>query len=97
MTVEEMDVSKEGIHKADQRALASSKSEQAVENPDTVLDVEAKKPMKRVWTKERPKNATQRPKQKKKKFRYESKAERKMTRFKQKSKNSRQAKARRET
>ena len=36
---------------------------------------------KRIWTKERPK--TEWPKKKKKKFRYETKAERKMERMKQ--------------
>ncbi|KAF2749644.1 hypothetical protein M011DRAFT_456429 [Sporormia fimetaria CBS 119925] len=47
---------------------------------------------KRVWTKEKPK--TIRPKKKKQKFRYESKAERKATRIKQGAKKKAQAAAR---
>ena len=85
-----MDLSAEGLHKAELAA-------QAKETP--TLDGEATvttKPAKKVWTKEKPTNGVQKPKKKKKKFRYESKGERKMTRMKEKSKNTRQAKARRE-
>lgn len=46
---------------------------------------------KRVWTKQKPGL----PKRKRKKFRYESKAERKVTRLKEHSGNKVQAKARR--
>ena len=49
---------------------------------------------KRVWTKEKPKSAKAKPKKKKEKFRYESKAERKFTREKQRSKNRAQAERR---
>lgn len=49
---------------------------------------------KRIWTKDKPKT-TKAPTKKKQKFRYESKAERKATRVKQKSKNQKAAKARR--
>lgn len=48
---------------------------------------------KRVWTKEKPKKKSG-PKERKKKFRYESKAERQQTRAKQRSKNAAAAKAR---
>ena len=48
--------------------------------------------LKRVWTKERPGG----PKKKKKKFRYESKAERKATRHKERSGNTAKAKARKD-
>jgi ribosomal RNA-processing protein 17 len=44
---------------------------------------------KRIWTKERPK--TEWPKKKKKKFRYESKADRKVTRFKEGAKKRKHA------
>jgi ribosomal RNA-processing protein 17 len=50
---------------------------------------------KRVWTKEKPKKVVKK-KAKVKKFRYESKTERKVTRAKERSKNTSQAKARRE-
>ena len=45
---------------------------------------------KRVWTKKPPSD----PKKRKKKFRYESKAERKVTRYKERSGNKEKAKAR---
>lgn len=48
---------------------------------------------KKAWTKQNP---NKKPKTKKPKFRYESKAERKQTRHKQKSKNAAAAKERRE-
>ena len=57
---------------------------------DMVANAEAK--TKRVWTKERPSG----PKKKKKKFKYESKAERKVTRYKERSGNRAKAKARKE-
>jgi ribosomal RNA-processing protein 17 len=47
---------------------------------------------KRIWTKERPK--TEWPKKKKKKFRYESKADRKVTRYKEGAKKRKQKEAR---
>lgn len=50
---------------------------------------------KRIWTREKPGNGVSKVKPKKKKFRYESKAERKVTRQKQNSKNTAAAKERR--
>ncbi|KAF2435047.1 hypothetical protein EJ08DRAFT_645967 [Tothia fuscella] len=50
---------------------------------------------KRIWTKEKPKKVHKK-KEKKTKFRYETKTERKITRAKERSKNSAQAKVRRE-
>lgn len=47
---------------------------------------------KRIWTKERPR--TEWPKKKKKKFRYETKAERKVTRMKEGAKKRKQKEAR---
>jgi ribosomal RNA-processing protein 17 len=47
---------------------------------------------KRIWTKEKPK--TEWPKKKKKKFRYESKADRKVTRYKEGAKKRKQKEAR---
>ena len=89
VTIEAVDVDKEGLHKT-----ADGLEED--EEPATALSqkVESKgdKKGKRVWTKEKP----EKPKPKKKKFRYESKADRKGTRLKERSKNKAQAKARRE-
>jgi len=55
----------------------------------------AEYPSKRRWTKHKPNDRVDKSK-KKKKFRYETKAERKFTRMKQGARNSREAKARRE-
>jgi ribosomal RNA-processing protein 17 len=90
VTVEAMDVSKEGIYNA------SREDEHESDSADTEEGAPAKKAngtTKRVWTKEKPK--PERPKKKKKKFRYESRAERKVTRLKEKSGNRKKANARR--
>ena len=94
VTVEEMDLSKEGIYKAEQTA-ARAEDGNAIPDGEQEGDGETKA-TKRIWTKERPKDGVRKPKKKKAKFRYESKAERKQTRAKQRAKNSKQAKARRE-
>ena len=96
VTVEEMDLSKEGIYKAEQ--AAEEEEVDSAEKHDEVKGTAkaGNEPGKKIWTKQKPADGEKRPKQKKKKFRYESKAERKFTRAKEKSKNSKQAKARRE-
>lgn len=96
VVVEEVDVDRDGFVNADDsgiaRKLSSSEGEeQAAQTKGT----EAKATTKRQWTHNRPRDAASKPKQKRKKFRYESKAERKLERGKQKAKNSKQAKARR--
>ena len=97
VTVEEMDLSKEGIHKAEQAAQEEEvDSEEKLDQVNGAVKAEDAKPSKKIWTKQKPADGEKRPKKKKKKFRYESKAERKFTRAKEKSKNSKQAKARRE-
>lgn len=89
VTVEALDVSKEGIYKA-------SKGEDHSSEPTNVEETESadKKddPTKKAWTRDKPKSHV--AKTKKKKFRYESKAERKVTRLKEKSGNRKKAKAR---
>lgn len=91
VTVEAVDIDREGIHTGE---TAEEKAEDAgggeKDKAATDAPSEAKK---RIWTKEKPK--TGKPKKKKQKFRYESKAERKFTRSKQQLKNREQAKARR--
>lgn len=96
VTVEAMDLSKEGLHKVEQEGR---KQEEEVVPEVEEKDAEprdATEPKKRTWTKEKPKDRADKPKQKKKKFRYETKSERKFTRMKQGARNSREAKARRE-
>jgi len=82
VTVETVDITKNGFSKPDE---------------EDGLQEEASKELdgkKRVWTKDKP--SKDRPKKRKVKFRYETKAERKVTRFKERSKNRSQAKARRD-
>jgi ribosomal RNA-processing protein 17 len=87
VTVEALDVSKEGIYKA-------SKGEDHSYEPTNVEETESvdKKDgaTKKAWTRNKPKSHVA----KTKKFRYESKAERKVTRLKEKSGNRKKAKAR---
>lgn len=88
VTVEAVDISKEGFQKtAQEEEVADDESNKpAAGRPST------RQGAKRIWTKERPNG----PKKKKKPFRYESKAERKVTRFKERSGNKSKAKARKE-
>lgn len=94
VTIEAMDLSKDGLHKAE--AEAERTCDNAMEGNVAVTKTSPRqKRGKRIWTKEKPEKEGQALKKKRKKFRYENKAERKMTRIKEKSKNSRQAQARR--
>ena len=95
VTVEEMDLSKEGIYKAEQ-ATQEQDSEEISDQINGTTPAENGNTGKKIWTRQKPVDGEKRPKKKKKKFRYESKAERKFTRAKERSKNSKQAKARRE-
>ncbi|SMQ52331.1 unnamed protein product [Zymoseptoria tritici ST99CH_1A5] len=72
-------------------AAAVAKAKEAAEAE--ALRKKKKRPWEKPW-KGKDGKVIERPTQKKKKFRYESKAERSMTRMKQKSKNSAQAKQR---
>ena len=98
VTVEAVDISKDGFHKSnieseEEDEVASGLGKDAAAAKDST-DKEDNKTQKgkRVWTKERPNG----PKKRKKKFKYESKAERKVTRHKEKSGNKAKAKARKE-
>ncbi|ORY00021.1 nucleolar protein 12-domain-containing protein [Clohesyomyces aquaticus] len=82
VTIESVGISKDGFEKT---GKAAEDEEQDKEN-----DLNEKK---RAWTKERPK-VERSKKKKKQKFRYETKAERKVTRMKQGAKNRSQAAAR---
>ncbi|KAK2751908.1 hypothetical protein FQN55_008650 [Onygenales sp. PD_40] len=93
VTVEELDPSKEGLRKAHN---GEGEGEGEGEGDEAEVQEEKKKeegskPKKRPWAK----NNTDKPKKKKKKFRYENKAERRVTKLKERSGNKRQAKERR--
>lgn len=86
VTVEEVDVSKDGMHTLAEEERAELEAKKRAERKRKEAEDEAKnkEKQKKVWPK----------KEKKKPFRYESKIERKLGRAKQKSKNARQAKSR---
>lgn len=89
VTVEAVQVSRDGLHKITQENKRDSTEPETptVTRAPTITDQHGK----RIWTKERPGG----PK-KKNKFRYESKAERKVTRYKERSGNKSKAKVRKE-
>ena len=96
VTVKAVNVSKEGMHNARQsdgdESDETDVSISPAEDPGALVRREQVKPRnkKRVWMKDPPNEA----KKKRKKFRYESKAERKVTRIKERSGNRAKAKAR---
>jgi ribosomal RNA-processing protein 17 len=98
VTVEDVDVSREGLVKA---RMSNGVDAESGEDEEDSGGQEGEKAntkqvngsRKRVWTKEKPKAA--KPKKKRKKFRYENKDERKLTRMKERSRNKAQAMARR--
>ncbi|KIV78474.1 hypothetical protein PV11_10189 [Exophiala sideris] len=95
VTVEAMDVSREGLFKAEQDE--SEEKGQSKEADDSKQpDPASEKKKKRTWAKDKPKDSTDKPRRKKKRnFRYENKTERKMSRSKEKSRNHKQARERR--
>ena len=92
VTVEAMDVSKEGLFKAqpERDSEEPDKDEHASKKPDE----DSTKKKKSPWTKNKPKDGAQKRK-KSRNFRYESKVDRKEARSRQKTKNSKQARERR--
>jgi len=92
VTVEAMDVSKEGLFKAQQEP--ETDTAEAEPQSTATSDDAASEKKKRPWTKDKPKESMQKRK-KKRNFRYEGKVERKEARFKQKARNSKQARERR--
>lgn len=89
VTVEAVEVSRDGLHKITQEDEMDGTRSDTPTAPRTLPNTNQHG--QRVWTKERPGG----PK-KKKKFRYESKAERKVTRYRERSGNKSKAKARKE-
>ena len=95
VTIEEVDVTREGLqaangHQANGRDVAVDK----LPFDNIAVDGDEKQ-KKHKWTKEKPRDKVNIGKKKRRKFRYESKAERKVTRVKDKARNSKQARARR--
>ncbi|OCT46488.1 protein required for cell viability Rrp17 [Cladophialophora carrionii] len=93
VTVEALDVSKEGLFRAQQDSDKHD-PDNAQETSTATNEGTSSGKQKRPWTKEKPKDGVKKRK-KKRNFRYEGKAERKEARAKQKSRNSRQARERR--
>jgi len=105
VTIEDVDVSRDGLVKALRSNDLNSKPIEAEGDEDRDDDNtgEKKKPTtnkesingskKKTWAKEKPHSA--KAKKKRKKFRYENREERAFTRIKERSKNKAQAKARR--
>ena len=96
VTVEAMDITREGLNKFEDST--PRKEGEGANGIEESKRLESRPVSKRKWTKEKPKDEDKRDhhKKKKKNFRYESKAERRFTRVKEKMKNSKQASARRE-
>lgn len=98
VTVEAVEVSKDGLHRSAQENEEDSESSGAGDAHSGQRGSSAgqqrvgSETAKRTWTKGPPKGV----KKKKPKFRYESKAERKLTRHKERSGNRTKAKARKE-
>jgi len=99
VTVEDVDVSKEGLVKSGQgnsvHTVGDADHDDVGELDDEVTAGGRTNGVKkkREWTKEKPTSA--KPKKKRKTFRYETKEERKITRFKERRKNTAKAKSRR--
>lgn len=99
VTVEAVEVSKDGLHKPKQEDEEESEGSEidkvngASRGKTAGRQRAEPETAKRIWTKEPPNRVK---KKKKPKFRYESKAERKVTRHKEKSGNKVKAKARKE-
>ena len=96
VTVEAVDVSKDGLQKAVQEeedaseAGDTNKSDRDPPESTASQGRRGSEKGKRIWTKEPPSG----PRKKRKKFRYETKAERKATRYKEKLGNKAKARAR---
>lgn len=93
VTIEAVDVTRDGLQMVIEEDTERGDDDRGSgEETTETVDGKSTGKTKRVWTKERPGG----PKKKKKKFRYESKAERKVTRHKERSGNKAKAKARKE-
>ena len=94
--IEAVDLCKEGLRKADEDKESYGGVDEEDKGEDDRVAAGGKGfGEKRKWTKDKPKEQVDRPKKKKRKFRYESKGERRIARVKQSMRNSKQASARR--
>ncbi|KAF2033807.1 hypothetical protein EK21DRAFT_57595 [Setomelanomma holmii] len=98
VTIESVGISRSGFHlpgdedDATEPAKVDEKPEGEEKGKDGKPVIRRDANGKRIWTKEKPKMEW--PKKKKKKFRYETKAERKVTRYKEGAKKRKQKEAR---
>ncbi|KAJ9602417.1 hypothetical protein H2200_012959 [Cladophialophora chaetospira] len=90
VTVEAMDVSKEGLSSAQEDGNENDSDK----HDNATMETPSSEKPKRQWTKDKPKDG-ERKRKKKRNFRYESKVDRKAARSRQKSRNSKQARERR--
>lgn len=94
VTVEAMDVTREGLFKAEQDE--TEEKGQSQEADDSKPEDPSTEKKKRIWSKAKPKDGAEKPRRKRKRnFRYEGKVERKMARSKEKARNHKQARERR--
>jgi ribosomal RNA-processing protein 17 len=95
VTISTMDLSKHGLDDGLEEKESSDEEEEEVEEVAETKVVKEKprvdKNGKRIWTRENPNKKEGRVRKKKRNFRYESKADRRMTRYKERSKNKKQA------
>lgn len=94
VTVETMELSRGAVDKVGEQSQENIGSREG-RGAESARIGPTMKQGKKIWTKEKPEKEGMKIKRKRKKFRYENKAERKLTRSKEKSKNGRLAKARR--
>lgn len=92
VTVETLDVSREALFKVEQESGQTDPPQIGTEDVDKEPPTEDKR---RRWTKDKPKAKSTKVQKKRRNFRYESKGERKMSRTKERAKNSKQARERR--
>jgi len=94
VTVEAVEVTREGLQKVEEPEESEEDGAKSVpsegKNADTTVPSEKQK--KRIWTKEKPSGLGK----KKKKFRYESKSDRKMTRAKERAGSRAKARSRKD-
>jgi len=95
VTVETLDVSRESLYKVEHESGPEDTPPTPAGDGETGQEHASTEDKKRKWTKDKPRAKSDKPKKKKRDFRYESKAERKVSRTKERAKNSRQARERR--
>ncbi|KAH8731463.1 nucleolar protein 12-domain-containing protein [Phaeosphaeriaceae sp. PMI808] len=102
VTIESVGISRAGFSRPgdgdeldDENKAKEAKAAEDAQQKEGKHEIKRDANGKRIWTKERPR--TEWPKKKKKKFRYESKADRKVTRMKEGAKKRKQKEARSKT